>query len=450
MSRAEPPPPKLRWPALAVRTAMKLDPLRLFEHGFGRHGDTVLYDTGHYHYVVVANPEAAEHILLRNYANFAKSADHPVFNRMLGQGVIMTNGDRWRQQRKALARAFQPRQLGRLVEGMAQTTAEFVEAWTRRSRPEIDVYDELSLLTRRVVGRALFGTRGDQTGGDLGRALDVMVERANLRGDRPWHLPLRYPTPRNRLFHRSIETIERFVYRLIDERRGPHDKTDVLAMLMSSHEDSDVEKLDDTELRDQILNLFLAGFETSASGLTWTFMLLARYPEVTRKVLEEVEQVVGDGPVQAEHLPQLQYLGWVLNEAMRLYPPIWTNERVLQEDDTINGHHIPRGTMVAVSTWLLHHHPALWTQPRRFDPERFSDERSEGRNRYAFAPFGLGPRTCVGNHFATMQAKVMVATIVRRMVIDVTSTDVEPLAAVTLRPRGGLRGRLRPRRGSSG
>ncbi|MCA9708868.1 MAG: cytochrome P450, partial [Myxococcales bacterium] len=248
------------------------------------------------------------------------------------------------------------------------------------------------------------------------------------------------------LFHRSIDTIDRFVHRLIQERRRDPAKADVLAMLMAAPKGQGLEAIGKDELRDEILNLFLAGFETSASGLTWTFMLLAQHPEMRHRVVEEAERVVGDGPVLAEHLPRLQYLGWVLSEAMRLYPPIWTNERVPVDDDTINGYAIPKGTMVAVSTWLLHHHPGLWEEPMRFDPERFAPERSEGRNRYAFVPFGLGPRTCVGNHFATMQAKVMVTTILRRAIVDVRASEVKPLAAVTLRPKGGLRGRIWMRR----
>ncbi len=438
-------PPSLGWPPYAIRLAMKLDPLRLFDYGFRRIGNTVLYDNGHARYVVLSRPEHIEHIQLRNYRNYFKAADHPVFNRMLGQGVIMTNGEQWKQQRKALAPAFQPRQLARLVTSMEQTVVQTVDEWTRARKDEVDLYDELSILTRRVVGGALFGTRGDETGGALGKALDVMVERANLRADRPWHLSLRYPTLRNRRFHRSADLIDAFVYRLIEERRAGRGEPDILSMLVSAHEESGLDAMDDTQLRDQILNLFLAGFETSASAMSWVFLLLAKYPDTTRRIIEEVEQVVGDGPMEYAHLAKLEYLGWVLNESMRLYPPIWTNERVAQDDDEIDGYHIPKGTMVASSMWLLHHNPDIWTRPNRFEPERFSPERSKGRHKHAFVPFGLGPRTCVGNHFATMQSKVMVATLVRRFAVDVHSTNAKPQAAVTLRPTGGLPGRLRPR-----
>lgn len=441
----DPLPPGPRWPHAAIRFAMKHDPLRLFEHGHRHYGDTVLYDGGRSRYVVLASPAGVEHILLRNHRAYFKSAEHPVISRMLGEGVIMTNGDRWRQQRRAMAPAFQPRQLEALVQGMERTTTAFVDTWLRCGRTDVDVYDELSILTRRVVGRALFGTHGDETGGELGRALDEMVVRANLRADRPWNLSLRWPTLRNRRFHRSIEHIDRFVHRLIRERRAGRGGADVLAMLMHAHEESGLPPMSDEELRDQILNLFFAGFETSASAMTWTFLLLSRHPEAASRIAEEAAAVLGTGPMRYEHLARLEYLGWVLSEAMRLYPPIWTNERVAQEDDAIDGYRIPRGTMVAVSTWLLHRNPTLWTRPERFDPLRFSPERSAGRPKHAFVPFGLGPRTCVGNHFATMQSKVMVATIVRRMIIDVAVTDPKPVAAVTLRPEGGVAGRLRVR-----
>lgn len=441
----DPLPPGPRWPHAAIRFAMKQDPLRLFEYGQRHHGDTVLYDSGSARYVVLANAPGVEHILLRNHRAYWKSAEHPVISRILGEGVIMTNGERWRQQRRALAPAFQPRQLEALVQGMERTTTAFVDTWLRCGRTDIDVYDELSILTRRVVGGALFGTYGDETGGELGRALDEMVVRANLRADRPWSLSLRYPTPRNRRFHRCIEHIDAFVYRLIRERRAGRGGSDVLAMLMRAHEESGVPPMDDEELRDQILNLFFAGFETSASAMTWTFLLLSKHPEAARRIAEEAATVLAGKPMRYEHLAKLEYLGWVLNEAMRLYPPIWTNERVAQEDDVIDGYRIPKGTMVAVSTWLLHRNPRLWDAPERFDPLRFSPARSVGRHKHAFVPFGLGPRTCVGHHFATMQSKVMVATIVQRMAIEVAVTDPKPVTAVTLRPAGKVPGRLRVR-----
>lgn len=438
-------PPGPRWPHAAIRFAMKQDPLRLFEYGQRHYGDTVLYDSGTARYVVLADAGAVEHILLRNHRAYFKSAEHPVISRILGEGVIMTNGERWRQQRKALAPAFQPRQLEALVQGMERTTKAFVDTWRRCNRTDIDVYDELSRLTRRVVGGALLGTHGDETGGELGRALDEMVVRANLRAERPWNLPLRYPTPRNRRFHRYIEFIDAFVYRLIRERRAGRGGPDVLAMLVGAHEESGTPPMTDEELRDQILNLFFAGFETSASAMTWTFLLLSQHPDAARRIADEAAAVLGGGPMRYEHLAKLEYLGWVLAESMRLYPPIWTNERVAQEDDVIGGYRIPKGTMVAVSTWLLHRNPRLWEAPARFDPLRFSPARSVGRHKHAFVPFGLGPRTCVGNHFATMQAKVMVATIVRHMAIDVAVTSPKPATTVTLRPAGKVPGRLRVR-----
>ena len=342
----------------------------------------------------------------------------------------------------ALAPAFQPRQLSRLVDGIVETTNEAVEDWRRRDTQEVDVHAELGALTRRVVGRTLFGLRGGETA-ELGEALDELVVRANLRGDRFWNLGLRYPTPRNRRFFRAIELVDRFVGGLIQERRQGGGGDDVLTALMHAHEDSGLAQLDDTELRDEILNLFFAGFETSASALTWTFLQLSRYPAAVRGIAQEVDRVVGDAPLRFEHLTALEYTGRVLDETMRLYPPIWTNERVAGEDDEIGGYHIPKGTMVAVSTWLLHRNPRLWEHPQRFDPERFLPERSKERSRYAFVPFGVGPRTCVGNHFATMQAKVMLATVVRRLAIDIPLTVPRPTAAITLRPAGPLPGRLR-------
>ena len=425
--------------------AMQRDPLRLFEYGFRHHGDVVLYDTGRLPYVVIANPTDIQHVLLKNYKGYFKSAKHPVLERVLGKGVITTNGDIWRQQRRELAPAFQPRRMARLVEAMAETSRRVVDGWLSRQNPEIDVYEELSGLTRRVVGGALFGVSGDELGGELGEALDTAVARSNLRADRPWHLPLRYPTPRNRRFHRALDLIDRWVYDLIAERRAGGGGDDILAMLVAAENEDENASEDDEALRDQILNLFFAGFETSATALTWIIGLLAQHWNVATRIRNEVQEVVGDDTITFEHLSQLQYTAWSLDEAMRLYPPIWTNERIAHEDDELGGYHIPKGTMVAVSTWLLHRNPNAWEDPLRFDPLRFSPDKASARPKNAFAPFGLGPRTCVGNHFAAMQSKVMLASIVPRLRIDVPARGMRAQAGITLSPAGRMPGVLRPR-----
>ena len=437
------PLPRLGWPALAVRLALKHDPLALFEHGFRRHGEVVLYDTGKLRYCVLASPAAAEHVLVKAHKNYYKAAAHPVLERLLGEGMIMTNGDRWRMQRKRVAPAFQPRALGKLVAATSEEAARIAGEWAARDDERIDVYAELTNLTRRLVSRSLFGEEVGATG-ELSRLMDTLVDRANVRAE-PWYpAPMWLPIPRNRLFQRAADALDAEVARIIADHRRAGDRDTVLGFLMKAHEESGLDRMEDQELRDQILNLYFAGFETTTASLIWTTMLLSKYPQWARRVADEAQRVCGDGPVELHHVEALRDAGLVLQESMRLYPPIWTNERHPVEDDVIEGYAIPKTTQVAVSIWLLHRNPSVWDHPRRFDPERFLPERSAGRHKYAFIPFGIGPRVCVGNHLAGMQSKVVLATLARRVVIEVQDTDARASATITLRPQR-LAGRFRRR-----
>lgn len=436
------PLPRLGWPKRAVRAAMRLDPLALYEYGQRRHGDVVLYDSGVLNYCVAATPAAVEHVLLRAYKRYDKCANHPILNRLLGEGVIMTNGDRWRGQRKALAPAFRPKSLDALVAGTARLTDSIADEWLAQAGRPVDLYAQTSLLTRRVVGEALFGTELGRDG-DLAEAVDIVVDRANIRSQGLFPAPLWVPTRRNRKFHWAVDLLDDVVYRLIAERRANPKHDDILTMLISAHEHSGMGEMDDKELRDEILNLYLAGFETSTAALVWTFFLLSKFPAVAAKVVAEAREVCGDALVDYQDARRLEFTEMVMNESMRLYPPIWTNERLATEDDVVCGYHIPRGTMVAISTWLLHRNPRVWARPNEFDPLRFSKERSVDRPKYAFVPFGAGPRTCVGNHFAALQSRIIIASLLRRLSVHVHTSKPKATPTITLLP-DRLIGEFRP------
>lgn len=421
--------------------ALKHRPLDLFEYGFRRHGEVVLYNTGKLRYCVVASPSAAEHVLIRASKNYFKAVAHPVLQRLLGEGMIMTNGDRWRMQRKKVAPAFQPKSLGKLVEGATDVVEEVASEWAARDGEHVDLYAELSNLTRRLVSRALFG---EDLGadGEASERMDTLVERGNIRND-PWYPePMWLPSPRNRAFHRAADSLDAEVAGIIADHRRDENRDTLLAFLMRAHQDSGLERMEDTELRDQALNLYFAGFETSTAALIWTFVAMTRHPHWAERVANEAKRVCGEGRVSHEHTTALQETDLVQQETMRLYPPIWTNERYPIEDDVVDGYALPKGTQIAVSTWLLHHNPRVWESPRRFDPERFLPERSQGRHKCAFLPFGTGPRICVGNHLAALQSKIVLATLARRVAVDVDDIDPRPTATITLRPQR-LFGRFR-------
>jgi cytochrome P450 len=263
-------------------------------------------------------------------------------------------------------------------------------------------------------------------------------------------VPPYIPTPGNVRFKRAKKTLDDVVYGLISERRAAAAKSrdfggDLLGMLMAATEEGSSAGMDDRQLRDEIITMILAGHETTANLLSWTFHLLSKHPEVERRVREEARRVLGDRDPVLEDVRSLEYTKMVIEEALRLYPPAWVFERQAIAPDTLGGYPIEPGAIVALCPYVLHRHPDHWENPEGFDPERFRPERAEKRPRYAYLPFGGGPRTCVGNHFAMMEAQILLAMIVREQRLELEPSHrvvLDPV--ITLRPKHGIKVRRRP------
>lgn len=257
-------------------------------------------------------------------------------------------------------------------------------------------------------------------------------------------MPLWMPTRMNLKFARARRLLDATIQRIIDERRAHgRDMGDVLSLLMAAVDESGDGRMTDQQLRDEVMTLFSAGHETIATAMSWTWRLLSDHPDAAARLHTEARDVLGDAPVTFESLDRLEYAGRVVHESMRLYPPVWIFERQTTEPDEVAGYDLPEGTIVGVCTWALHRHPALWAAPQRFDPDRFLADRSADRHRYAYLPFGAGPRICIGRSFALMEAKILLATIARRYALDFPDTGTIRLdPGVTLRPRGGMPARL--------
>jgi cytochrome P450 len=274
-----------------------------------------------------------------------------------------------------------------------------------------------------VIGRNM--TIANESFGDMGLFAFV-----------PW-----VPTPGNARFRKAVLALRKIVLDIIAERcRDGRDHNDLLSMLLAVRDEETGEGMKDDQLRDEVLTLILAGHETTATALSWTWYLLSQNPEAERKLHAELDQVLGGRAASVGDLPNLNYTGMVIDEAMRLYPPVWAVGREAIADDEIMGYHVPKGCNVVLSQWLAHRHPAFWTNPNRFEPERFSAERAAGRPRYAFFPFGGGPRMCIGNLLALTEAQIVLATVAQKYRLRVLANHpigLQPL--VTLRPRYGLK-----------
>ena len=364
---------------------------------------------------------------------------------VLGEGLVTSDGEHWRRQRQLAQPGFHRERLAGFVDTMVECTRDRIASWDERGDDgPVDIHHEMMELTFRIVGRTLFSMELGRHSDAVGPAIKVALDHANAQVENIWPVPTWLPTPANFRFRAAMRALDRLVFDIIETRRRTgtgHE--DMLAMLMDATDETGVERMNDRQLRDEVLTLALAGHETTANALSFTWYLLSKHPDVERRLFDEVRQVLGDGEPVLADLERLEYTGWVVNEVLRLYPPAWMFERQAMAEDEVGGYRIPRGAIIGISPWTVHRHPGLWPNPEGFDPERFSAERSVGRPRYAFIPFGGGPRTCIGNHFAIMELKILIAMIARRYLLTLQpGGDPELEPGITLRPKGGIPVRL--------
>ncbi|HSO36837.1 MAG TPA: cytochrome P450, partial [Labilithrix sp.] len=348
--------------------------------------------------------------------------------------------------------AFHRDKLAAFADQMSTTTRDMLTRWKSEqgAAKPFDIHVEMMRLTFRIVGLTLFSADVDGDARDVGQALDVAMHWANAYAESILPIPPYVPTPANLRFKKAKKTIDDVVYRLIAERRSQaavsgEFGSDLLGMLMAASGDPDAsdpearDGMSDQELRDEIITMILAGHETTANLLSWTFHLLARHPEVERRVREEARRVLGDRDPVLEDVKALSYTRMVIEEGLRLYPPAWVFERQAVAEDTLGGYPIEKGAIIGICPYVMHRHPDHWDNPEVFDPERFLPERSAGRARYAYIPFGGGPRTCVGNHFALMEAQILLAMIVREQRLELVPGHAVVLdPVITLRPKTGI------------
>ncbi len=434
------------------------DPLSLFLESRDRHGDVVRFRFGPFQYYLVNDPNVVKHVLVDNPKAYTKSRNYLGLKVVLGEGLLTSEGDHWRRQRKLAQPAFHRDKLAAFARQMSTATRDMLTRWNSEgSAKSFCVHSEMMRVTFRIVGLTLFSADVDGEARDVGEALNVAMHWANDHAEAMIRIPPYIPTPANLRFRRAKKTLDDVVFRLIAERRANAAKTgefgdDLLGMLMAATEEPDANApgaarggMDDQQLRDEIITMILAGHETTANLLSWTVYLLSKHPDVERRVREEARRVLGDRDPALEDVKSLEYTRMVLDEALRLYPPAWVFERQAVTADTLGGYQIEPGSIIGLSPYVLHRHPDHWENPEGFDPERFRPERSAARPRYAYLPFGGGPRTCVGNHFAMMEAQIILAMIVREQRLElVPSHPVVVDPCITLRPKHGIRVTRRP------
>ena len=427
------------------------DPIGLMMSARATYGDVVRFKFGPYDYYLVTDPEVVRHVLVDNAKAYTKSRNYLGLKIVLGEGLLTSEGDLWRRQRKLAQPAFHRARLAGFTSQMTHATRDMLDRWRREelgASSSFCIHEEMMRLTFRIVGLTLFSADVDGDAREVGSALDTALRWANDYAESLVRIPPYIPTPANLRFRRAMKTLDGIVYRLIAERRarGSADAgygDDLLGMLMEAVDegaDGGRSGMSDQQLRDEIITMVLAGHETTANLLSWTFFLLARHPEIEVRLREEARRVLGERDPVLEDVKSLGYTRFVLEEALRLYPPAWLFERQNVEPDVLGGYRVEAGSIVGVCPYVIHRHPAYWDSPETFDPDRFRPDRTEKRPRYTYLPFGGGPRTCIGNHFAMMEAQILLAMIVRQEHLALApGHDVELEPLITLRPKHGIR-----------
>ena len=438
------------YPLVGSVPALLDDPFGYFFDARREFGDVFAYRIGPRKLYFVAHPEDVKHVLADNYENYRKHTAYDKIKPLVGEGLLTSEGESWLRNRRLAQPAFHRQRIGAFGDTITDACSEMLERWRPRAGTGevFDLTGEVMRLTLTIVGKALFSADLGHEAASIGAALGFALEKTNRRNIAPFSLPLGAPTPDNVRYRRAIAVLDEVVYGLIGARRRTgEDEGDLLSMLLSARDADTGEAMSDEQLRDEAMTLLLAGHETSATALIWTFYLLSKHPAVNDKLLEELDGVLADRTATAADLPRLPYTRQVVDESLRLYPPAWIiGRRTLGEDVLPSGARLAARTDVSISPYVTHRHPDFWPNPEGFDPGRFGPGRSEGRHRFAYFPFGGGPRVCIGNHFALLELVLALATVARPYRLELAEGQAgRPQPQITLRPRGGVMVRLKAR-----
>jgi cytochrome P450 len=426
-----------------VFSPFRRDPLTFLTEAARNYGDIVGLRFFHYRTYLITHPDYIEDVLVNHPRKFVKGRVLQANKRLFGNGLLTSEGDFWLRQRRLAQPAFHRARIAGYAGTMVSFTQRMLEGW--KDGEERDAHVEMMQLTLQIVGKTLFDADVTGDAREIGRIISMLL---NFSSDfrRLIFTPRWLPTPRNIQTELAIRRLDKIIYRMIAQRRASgRDVGDLLSMLLAA-QDEDGAHMTDRQLRDEALTLFLAGYETTANLLAWTWWLLATHPEVEAKLHREVDDALAGRSASMEDLNGLPYSTQIITESLRLYPPAWGMARLAIEDHEIAGYPIPAGTGVAIPQWIVHRDPRWYEAPDEFRPERRIGDLQKNLPRFAYFPFGGGPRQCIGNAFALMEATLVLATVAQRFRLCMKpGVVIEPLASITLRPKGGIPVRIEAR-----
>jgi cytochrome P450 len=447
---AAPPSPRAH-PILGSAIDLRTSQIETYERAMREHGDVVRFAIGppglRLELYGLFHPDGVRRVLAGPRGSYSKrNRFYEQIAAAFGYGLLTTEGEQWERQRRLTQPLFTRKTVASYSDLMAEEAALLADRWSRNGSG-VDANAEMVRLTLRVVGRAIFGDDVQRTADVLDWAFPVLNRRMFRRATSPVATPESWPTPDNRRAARARRALDQVIDELVDRRRrSGANGEDLLSRLLSARDSDTGEPMEPQEVRDQALIFLLAGHETTSTALTFTYHLLGRHTDEQERVRAEVDAVLdGRAPTMAD-LPALELTTMAIKEAMRLYPPAYALGRLLHVDEEIGGYRIPAGANVLVSQWATHRHPEFWSEPERFDPSRFAAGLEAERHPYAYFPFGRGPRSCIGSHFAMLESVIAVAAVLQRYRIV---SETEPVAldthGITLRPAGAVPLRVEPR-----
>lgn len=408
------------------------------------YGDVVRFKLFQRQVYLVNHPDLVREILVQRRDNYTKDTlSFRMVSVVLGESTFTAMGESWQRKRQLVQPSFHKERIAKLGEIMTDTIAEMLAGWEQNSSSGqvINIADAMMKLTLKIVVRALFSTGlSDQEVQTVADIFTPLLEETNHRISYPFKILHKIPNARNKAYQEYIDQLDEIIFRIIKQRKAsPKKYNDLLQMLMDARIEETNMPLSDQELRDEAMTIFIAGHETTANSMSWLWYLLSKNPKILNKVEQEVQDVLGDRRPTAKDFSSLEYCLKVFKETLRLYPPVPILPRHVEKDDILGGFHLKGGSDVFFGAYLLHRRPDFWENPEVFDPSRFDREAERKRSTFAYLPFGGGPRICLGNNFALMEAVFIMAMTVQKFHLRLAPGHrVNPIVSLTTRPEGGM------------
>lgn len=429
-------PPQLKGSLLTGHyRQFKKDPIKLLLNASNELGDIFILKTFSKPIYFVNHPDLIEYVSQTNYENYIKTPATPL-RRILGESIFTTDGEEWLQKRRLYQPALNNTAIKQYFSLVQDSIEEMMEDISTESSQgnTVNVTRLMTNVTISVLGKTLFGSNlqlGPNIYGDIATIMEWISDR-RLR--HPFVVPISWPTPNNKNFLAAVSSMDQLIYRIIDEKKkNNHNSNDLLSRFMNPEENN--VQLSPKSLRDEVMTIFLAGHETSANVLNWTFYMLACHSDVQGKVYQEISSI-GNRPLVYDDLHALSYTSQVLQETMRIYPPVWHFGRVTRKDDKVRGYDIPAGTALRISPLTIHNRAEYWKNPEKFDPSRF--DNPQDIKAFTHIPFGAGPRLCAGRNFAMMEMLLIITEVIKKYRLRYEGEPIQMSPMITLRSKGDI------------